>query len=118
MEAATGQPITGLIVMGGGSRSALWRQMIADVTGKPVQRSRTSEASALGAGILAAAGAGLFPGVRAAAADMTGLEPGAELPDPARHAAYTRLYDEVYRGLFPALRPYLDRLAELTTFQR
>jgi len=114
IEAATGQPITGLIVMGGGSRSDLLRQMIADVTGKRLCRSRTSEATALGAGILAAAGAGLFPGAREAAASMTGLEAGAELPDPARHETYTRLYQEVYRGLFPAVRPYLDRLAELT----
>jgi xylulokinase len=114
IEAATGQPITALVVMGGGSRSTLWRQMIADVTGKPVQRSRTAEASALGAGILAAAGAGLFSDVRDAAAHMTGLEPGRESPCPARHAVYTQLYQEVYRGLFPALRTHLDRLAELT----
>jgi len=114
IEAATGQSITALIVMGGGSRSDLWRQMIADVTGKPVRRSRTSEATALGAGILAAAGAGLCAGAQEAAASMTGLEAGAELPDPARHENYTRLYQEVYRGLFPAVRPYLDRLAELT----
>ena len=45
---------------------------------------------------------------------MTGLEDGADDPDPSRRAIYTRLYEEVYRGLFPALRPYLDRLAELT----
>jgi len=113
IEGATGEPITGLIVMGGGSRSAFWRQMIADVTGKPVQRSRTTEAAALGAGILAAAGAGLFAGVREAAAAMTGLESGAETPDPARRRLYSQLYTEVYRGLFPALRPALDRLAEL-----
>ncbi len=112
---ATGEPITGLIVMGGGSRSAFWRQMIADVTGKPVRRSRTTEATALGAGILAAAGAGLFTGVREAAASMTGLESGAEMPDPARHRIYSQLYEEVYRGLFPALRPHLDRLSELTS---
>jgi sugar (pentulose or hexulose) kinase len=114
IEAATGQPITGLIVMGGGSRSDLWRQMIADVTCKPVRRSRTSEATALGAGILSAAGAGLFHGAREAATSMTGLEAGAEMPDRARHEIYTRLYQEVYLELFPAVRPYLDRLAELT----
>lgn len=114
IEAATGQPIAGLIVMGGGSRSQLWRQIIADVTGKPVRRSRTTEAAALGAGILAAAGAGLFPDVAAAAAAMTGLEEGGETPDPGRQRIYTQLYEEVYRSLFPALRPYLDRLTELT----
>jgi xylulokinase len=114
IEAATGRPIATLVVMGGGSRSGLWRQMIADVTGKPVRRSRTSEATALGAGILAAAGAGLFPGAKEAAASMTGLEADVELPDPMRHEIYTRLYQEVYQGLFPAVRPHLDRLAELT----
>ena len=114
IEGATGRPITGLIAMGGGGRSALWRQIIADVTGKPVMRSRTIEAAALGAGILAAAGAGLFAGVREAAASMTGLESGEETPDPARRRLYSQLYTEVYRGLFPALQPALDRLAELT----
>jgi len=114
IEAATGRPIRELIAMGGGSRSALWRQIIADVTGKPVRRSRTAEAAALGAGILAAAGAGLFPDVRSAAAAMAGQEAAGEAPDPGRHAFYSRVYEEVYRHLFPAVRPYLDRLAELT----
>ncbi len=113
IEAVTGRPIRELIVMGGGSRSALWRQIIADVTGKPVRCSRTAEAAALGAGILAAAGAGLFPDVRSAAAAMSGREAIGETPDPGRHEFYSRLYEEVYRHLFPAVRPYLDRLAEL-----
>lgn len=114
IEGAAGRPITGLIAMGGGSRSALWRQIIADVTGRPVMRSRTTEAAALGAGILAATGAGLFPDVRAATAAMSGCEPGGETPDPARHRVYAQLYEEVYRAIFPSLRPTLDRLAELT----
>ena len=67
----------------------------------------------MGAAILAAAGAGLYPGVREAAARMTQLEPEATRPDPARHAVYSRFYEEVYRHLFPALQPYLDRLTEL-----
>lgn len=113
IEAVTGRPIAALIAMGGGSRSALWCQIIADVTGKPVMRSRTAEAAALGAGILAAAGAGLFPDVRAAVAAMAGPEAAGETPDEARHQFYDRLYIEVYRHLFPALRPYLDRLAGL-----
>ena len=44
---------------------------------------------------------------------MAHLEPEAQQPDPARHAIYSRLYEEVYRHLFPALQPYLDRLTEL-----
>ncbi len=111
---ATGRAVEGFVVMGGGSRSPLWRQMIADVTGVPVRRCGTPEASALGAGVLAAAGAGLFPGVRAAAARMSHVEPMVCQPDPRRHETYSRLYQEVYRHLFPALQTYLGRLTELT----
>ncbi len=35
-------------------------------------------------------------------------------PDVANHIVYTRLYDDVYRHLYPALQAYLKRLTELT----
>jgi len=115
VEAATGEQIAGFTAMGGGSRSALWCQLIADVTGKVVQRCATPDASALGAGILAAAGSGLYPNVAAAAAAMTRLEPSVFTPHAERHAAYSLLYEDVYRRLFPELQPALQRLADLRT---
>jgi xylulokinase len=87
--------------------------LIADVTGKAVQRCATPEASALGAGILAAVGSGLYPNVAAAAAAMTRLESLAFTPNAERHAVYSLLYEDVYRRLFPALQPALRRLADL-----
>ena len=113
VEAATGQRVQSFIVTGGGSRSDLWCQIVADVTGKPVCRSASPEATALGAGILAASGVGLYPGVREAAAAMTQTEERPFEPDSRQHAFYSRLYEEVYRHLFPALQPYLDRLTEI-----
>jgi hypothetical protein len=85
VEAATGTPVTGFAVMGGGSRSALWRQIIADVTGKPVYRCASPEASALGAAMLAAAGAGLHPDARTAATAMSRIEviPAASCSTPS-----------------------------------
>jgi len=61
VEAALGRSVESLVAVGGGARSDLWCQTIADVTGKPVVRSSTTEAAALGAGILAATAAGLHP---------------------------------------------------------
>jgi len=112
VEAAAGQRIEEVIVMGGGSKSALWCQLLADVLGKRVTRASTSEATALGAGILAAVAAGLHPDLETATEHMTGC---AESFAPGEHAArYDALYREVYTGLFPALRAPMSRLAALT----
>jgi sugar (pentulose or hexulose) kinase len=113
MQRATGNPINEFIVMGGGSRSALWCQIVADIVGKRVTRASTAEATTLGAGILAAAAAGWYPNVREAANAMTRTERSFE-PNDATHAAYDRLFNEVYCGLFPAIKHSVDRLSELT----
>lgn len=114
VEAATGERVQGYVAMGGGSRSQVWCQIMADVTGKPVWRAATAEASALGAGVLAACGAGLYQDARAAAAAMVHVDPHALDPVPALHVRYSRLYEEVYRHLYPALQPFLRRLTELS----
>jgi len=114
VEAALGQPVETYVAMGGGAQSERWLQIIADVTGKPVYRAAVTDAAALGAGILAAAGVGLFPDARAAAAAMTCVAPEPSVPNEARHAFYSQLYTEVYRALFPAVQPHLQRLTALT----
>lgn len=110
---ASGQPIDEFILMGGGSRSLLWCQIVADVTGKSATRASTTEASALGAGILAAATAGWYATAREAANAMTGTGRRFE-PSEETHRIYDRLFNEVYRGLFLAVQPYVDRLTALT----
>lgn len=110
---AMGQRFTEYVVMGGGSRSKLWCQIVADVTGVPIVRSTTTEATCLGAGILAAAAAGWYSDAKSAAEAMTGT---AErfTPDPETQAIYEPLYEEVYKPLFPTLQSLVDRLTELT----
>ena len=110
---ARGQRFNEYVVLGGGSRSDLWCQILADVTGVPLVRSVTTEATCLGAGVLAAAAAGWYPDVKTAADGMTST---AErfTPNPETQAVYEQLYDQVYRPLFPTLQPLLHRLAALT----
>jgi sugar (pentulose or hexulose) kinase len=113
VERALGQAVSRYIAIGGGAQSDLWCSILADITNKPVYRASTPEAAALGAGILAATAAGVYSDTRQAARAMTQILPQPFEPDPTRHDFYNRLFEEVYRPLFPALQPYLDRLASL-----
>ncbi|HZO14584.1 MAG TPA: FGGY-family carbohydrate kinase, partial [Polyangiaceae bacterium] len=100
-------PISEMVVMGGGSKSALWCQILADVLEKPIVRAASSEATALGAGILAAAQAGLHATVQDAAAAMTRL---GERFEPQSADRYRSLYD-AYIELYPAVAASLRKLA-------
>src|SRR6266545_4295238 len=54
IQAATGERIQEYVILGGGSNSDLWCQIMADVLGATVTRAHTAEATNLGAGILCA----------------------------------------------------------------
>ncbi len=113
VEEALGQPVKSFIAIGGGAQSDLWCHIMADITNKPVFRPTTQEAAALGAGILAATAVGSYANAREAAQDMAPILPQPIEPNVTNHGFYTRLFEEVYRPLFPALQIYLDRLASL-----
>ena len=105
MEEA-GVPIEGIRVCGGPSRSALWMQIHADVTGKPIALPREPESVLLGSAMLAALGSGLYPALKEAAAAMSGTA-GTILPDAERHALYKKLlrrYVATYEALGPVSR--------------
>jgi xylulokinase len=103
--------------MGGGSQSNLWCQMIADITGVPVVRSTTTEATCLGAGILAAVAVGWYPDINIAALSMTGTA-SRFTPNSQTQAIYEKLYTQVYKPLFPTLQSLVQRLADLTQFKK
>lgn len=100
----------GIILAGGGARSAEWRQIVADVFGLPVHPLAVAEQSALGAAILAGAGAGWFDAREAARTWATHGETVAPNPDLQR--GYGELYDvfrTAYRqnaGLFRRLEAW------------
>jgi xylulokinase len=108
--AAATAPIEELVVLGGGAKSELWCQILADVTGRTVVRAATYEATALGAGMMAAAATGMHADSHAAVRAMTHTAERFE-PGPARHH-YAQLFG-VYCDLYPALRQPLGRLAAI-----
>lgn len=80
-------PCREIRVFGGGARSALWQQILADMTGRPVVLPHTSETGCLGAAMLAARSGGeLF-----SPDDM--LQPPREcsMPDPDAVRKYESL---------------------------
>lgn len=62
-------PISDLHVTGGGSRSALWRQTLANATAASVIMPKSHEGSALGAALMAGVGIGHWPTIAAACRD-------------------------------------------------
>jgi xylulokinase len=99
VEKETGLKVERFVAIGGGSSSTLWTQMLADSTGKDVAISATVEASALGAAMIAAYGAGWFSSFNDAAQAMRGRTRVVK-PDPKVRPLWDELL-EIYRRLFP-----------------
>jgi xylulokinase len=112
VEEATGRALEEIVLLGGGSRSALWCQIIANVLGRSVCLAREQESTALGAGIHAAAAAGFYKTIRDAADAMTGVDRRFE-PDAQSHARYTGIY-HAYRSIYPGLKQTFRMMAERT----
>lgn len=89
-------------VSGGGARSALWRQILADVFNAELVTVNTTEGAAYGAALLAGVGTGVWPNVDTACA-ATVRQTGCTLPDPRQVEKYEQGY-RIYRDLYPALK--------------
>jgi xylulokinase len=87
---------------GGGAKSALWRQILADVFGRRVATLESSEGSAYGAGLLAMVGTGAFASVPEACAKAVS-EVATLDPRQRESVAYTRRH-EIYKTLYPTLK--------------
>ena len=96
-------------VSGGGAKSALWRQILADVIGSELVTVNTTEGGAFGAALLAAVGAGVWASVPEACTATIKVV-NATAPQPALVKVYADLYP-LYRGLYPALKPTFDAVA-------
>ena len=88
---ASGSRFDSLRLLGGAARSELWNRMQADVYNLPVETIEAGEASALGAAMIAAAGAGLYPDLPSAVAGMARVK-RRYAPDPARAERYEACY--------------------------
>jgi xylulokinase len=98
-------------VSGGGARSLLWRQILADVLGAELVTVNTTEGAAYGAALLAGVGTGTWPTVDAACT-ATVKQTGQTQPRPDVVTKYEQGY-RLYRKLYPALKDLSHELADL-----
>lgn len=108
MKSAGLENVSQVRVTGGGARSPLWRQILADILQAEVVTVNTTEGAAYGAALLAATGAGMFRSVESAC-DASVKITGSTSPNPAQVDIYQKHY-EVYRELYPALSSTFSKL--------
>jgi xylulokinase len=95
-------PVTRIRLGGGGARSALWRQIQADVYGQEVEIVATEEGAAYGAAILAGVGAGKWHSVDTACNEIVRTEKRIE-PQSEATKLMQECY-EAYRRMYPAIK--------------
>ena len=104
-------PIEDVRATGGGARSALWRQLQADIYATPIRRTVADEGPAYGAALLAGVASGTYADVNEATSVVKLREEITE-PEPERSKIYEEYY-EIYRSLYPATSSAMSRLADL-----
>lgn len=87
---------------GGAARSSLWCQIVADVLNLPVETVECEESTALGAGMLAATGCGMYESLQDAIDNMVKVKDRYE-PIPENVAIYEKLY-EIFNDSYCALK--------------
>ena len=90
-----------LIMIGGGTKSALWPQIVADLCNIPVELPIIQEAACAGAALLAASGCGLYSSIEEGCRAFKG-ESSTVVPSEKR----AKLYAERYETFLS----YLDRV--------
>jgi xylulokinase len=106
-------PITHFAAVGGGSRSDLWCQILADASARDVKRLETAEASALGAAMAAAKGAGWYKSVPQASAAMSGKPSKTFRPRRKDSSRYQDLLG-IYSELWPKLSDWNQKLVDFS----
>ena len=89
-------------IIGGGAKGLLWRQIVSDVLGLPMQKVKVDDSS-FGTAMLAAVGIGWFESFAQAAETCIEID-SVTTPNPDNHAIYNKLFNK-YKAVHDALAP-------------
>jgi xylulokinase len=107
---ALGIPIEQVRASGGGARSALWRQILADTFGAEIVTVNVTEGAAYGAALLAGIGSGVYKDATDACNQAIRLT-GKTTPGVAT-STYADYYPR-FRALYPALKSEFQAIAQV-----
>ena len=100
--------ITQVRASGGGTKGALWRQIMASVLDAELVTVNTTEGAAYGAALLAGVGAGAWSDVVSACREAVKIT-GSTQPDSSQADAYQKAY-ALYQELYPALKESFSKM--------
>lgn len=104
-----GAPVNEIIVIGGGAKGALWRQIMADVYESEIlQPNYLEEATSMGAAIIAGVGAGIYKDFSVVDRFFSIVD--RTKPNPATKPVYDKNRD-VFERLYAALEPVFPYFA-------
>jgi len=106
-----GVPLGQVRATGGGGRSALWRQMQADIYNAEVVTLAAEEGPAYGAALLAGVGTGVFANINDAVSRCLSIT-GSTRPDENAQKRYKKTY-AIYREVYSQLRESMHALARV-----
>jgi xylulokinase len=94
---------------GGGTKGALWRQILSSVLECDLQAVACPEGAAYGAALLAGVGQGVWQNVADACRETVKII-GVTRQDPAMVEVYQKTYP-LFRDLYPALKPSFQKMS-------
>lgn len=88
-----GIPCEQIVASGGGTRNALWLELMADIFNRPISQTESREAAALGAALLAGVGVGVYSDLRSAVQQAVHWKDIVIQPDPQKVEIYRKVYE-------------------------
>lgn len=112
MEKRGGFRFEEIRVGGGGAQSSEICQITADMFGLPVVRTQTYEVSGIGSAIPAFVSLGVFGSYKEALRHMV-YKKDVFQPNKKQNAVYRKLYEDVYKQIYPRLSEIYMRMSEI-----
>lgn len=106
-----GTKVDAMMACGGGGKSPIWRQMLADMYDCNVMTVSATEGPALGVAILAGVGAGIYDSVEAACDKM--IHTDKECAPIAENTVKYNEYHKIYKALYDCLKDQYKSLASI-----